>query len=116
MPIRDMRVIKGKLDSLLDKEVVSLGNKDDYISAVITDEDYVMDAIGKIRCVYKNILKLEYDNKRNIVNKVSELEKVDLNKLSEIELFINFYYEQNNIDLSDDKLMIVKDVINEVKD
>ena len=116
VPLRDMIVIRGSLDELLSEEYYSKIDCNSYINAVITDDDYVMDAIGKFRGVYKNILKLEYDNKRNIVNKVSELEKVDLNKLSEIELFKNFYYEQNNIDLSDDKLKIVKDVINEVKD
>ena len=116
VPLRDMVIIRGSLDCLLSEEYYRNIDVNSYINAIITDDDYVMDAIGKFRGVYKNILKLEYDNKRNIVNKVSELEKVDLNKLSEIELFKNFYYEQNNIDLSDDKLKIVKDVINEVKD
>ena len=112
IPLRDMRVIKGKLDNLLDKEVVSLGNRDDYISATITDEDYIMDAIGKLRSVYKNILRLEYDNKRTVIV-ANNLESDNVNKKSEIDLFSEFYLKQNNVELDDIRLNIVNNVIKE---
>lgn len=113
VPIRDMRVIKGKLENLLDKDVVSVVNVDDYISAIITDEDYVMDAMGKLRNIYKNILRLEYHNKRTAVVADRILSCDDTDKKSEIELFSEFYKKQNNIDLDDDRLEIVKKVIKE---
>ena len=116
VPIRDMRVIKGKLDSLLDKEVVSLGNKDDYISAVITDEDYIMDAIGKLRSVYKNILRLEYQNKRTEIVDNIDFNVDNVNKKSEIDLFSEFYLKQNNIELDSIRLDIVNNVIKECID
>lgn len=112
IPLRDMRVIKGKLDNLLDKEVVSLGNRDDYISATITDEDYIMDAIGKLRSVYKNILRLEYDNKRTVIV-ANNLESDNVNKKSEIDLFSEFYLKQNNVELDDIRINIVNNVIKE---
>ena len=112
IPLRDMRVIKGKLDNLLDEEVVSLGNRDDYISATITDEDYIMDAIGKLRSVYKNILRLEYDNKRTVIV-ANNLESDNVNKKSEIDLFSEFYLKQNNVELDDIRLNIVNNVIKE---
>ena len=116
VPIRDMRVIKGKLDSLLDKEVVSLANKDDYISAVITDEDYIMDAIGKLRSVYKNILRLEYQNKRTEIVDNIDYNVDNVNKKSEIDLFSEFYLKQNNIELDNIRLDIVNNVIKECID
>ena len=116
VPIRDMRVIKGKLDNLLDKEVVSLGNKDDYISAVITDEDYIMDAIGKLRSVYKNILRLEYQNKRTEIVDNIDYNVDNVNKKSEIDLFSEFYLKQNNIELDNIRLDIVNNVIKECID
>lgn len=116
VPIRDMRVIKGKLDNLLDKEVVSLGNKDDYISAVITDEDYIMDAIGKLRSVYKNILRLEYQNKRTEIVDNIDYNVDNVNKKSEIDLFSEFYLKQNNIELDSIRLDIVNNVIKECVD
>lgn len=109
-PIRDMRVIKGKINDLLDDSVVSLGNRDDYINAVITDDDYIMDAIGKLRTVYKNVLKLEYQNRRTeIIN--DEYRDVSSNKKSYIELFSEFYELQNNIELDERRTEIVNDVI-----
>lgn len=116
VPIRDMRVIKGKLDSLLDKEVVSLGNKEDYISAVITDEDYIMDAIGKLRSVYKNILRLEYQNKRTEIVDNIDYNVDNVNKKSEMDLFSEFYLKQNNIELDNIRLDIVNSVIKECID
>ena len=116
VPIRDMRVIKGKLDNLLDEQVVSLGNKDDYISAIITDEDYIMDAIGKLRSVYKNILRLEYQNKRTEIVDNIDYNVDNVNKKSEIDLFSEFYLKQNNIELDSIRLDIVNNVIKECID
>jgi exonuclease SbcD len=115
-PLRDMRIIKGNLEELLSKDYSKNINTDDYISAVITDEDYVMDAIGKLRSVYKNILRLEYDNKRtssytNIDSNIQEVENI-----SEIDLFSDFYKMQNNIEIDDDKKKIMLDIIEELKD
>lgn len=115
-PVRDMRVVKGKLDNLLSSDVVALGNVNDYISVILTDEDYIMDAIGKIRNVYKNVLRLEYQNKRNSFNKIIELDNEVNYKKSELDLFMEFYRKQNNIDLDDERLNIVKSVIKDSKD
>ena len=116
VPLRDMIIIRGSLDELLSEEYYSKIDCNSYINAVITDDDYVIDAIGKLRVVYKNILKLEYDNNRTIFNNDVTEVKYDLKKISEIDLFKSFYYKQNNIDLSDDKLKIVNGVINEIKE
>ncbi len=116
-PIRDMRVIQGKLEQLLKPEIYVLGNVNDYINVILTDEDYIMDAIGKLRKVYKNVLKLEYKNKRsegifissNIVSKKCQ-------EKSELELFMEFYKNQNNIDLDRERKKIVQDIIQSFND
>lgn len=117
VPLRDMRVIKGRLEQLLDDEVVALGNTDDYINAIITDDDYIMDAIGKLRRFYKNILRLEYQNKRNsVLEKGSQLFSDNVEKKSEIELFEEFYEKQNGIKLEKERFEIVNKVIKELID
>lgn len=115
-PIRDMRVIKGRLDNLLSSDVVTLGNVNDYISVILTDEDYIMDAIGKIRKVYKNVLRLEYQNKRSSFNEKIVLDNESNYKKSALDLFMEFYKKQNNVDLDDERLNIVKSVIKDSKD
>ena len=116
-PIRDMIVIKGQLDVLISKDYVKNLNKDDYVHAIITDEDYVMDAIGKIRSVYKNVLKLEYDNTRINGNGCVNQEKiVDVKKISEFDLFKDFYFKQNNLDLDIEREKIIKNIIKDIKE
>lgn len=116
-PIRDMRIIKGPILKLLSKDVYNLGNRDDYINAIITDDDYVVNAIGKLRKVYKNVLKLEYSNNRNlldsdVINNVSS----DMKDKSPLDLFKDFYLEQNNIELDFKREKILSDVIKELVD
>lgn len=117
IPIRDMRVIKGPMEKLLDQEVINQGNVDDYISAVITDPDYVIDAIGKLRRVYKNLLRLEYQNTRTMTgdsskNKVSG----DISKRSELDLFKELYFNQNYVELDEEREKIVVEIIRDIKD
>lgn len=115
-PIRDMREIKGPIEELLKKENYEKGNINDYIKAIITNEETVYDAIGQIRRIYPNTLKLEIRNSKTI-DSVEEqnlnLEKVK--KKSELELFSDFYKSQNNVDLDENQKEIIKDIISEVK-
>lgn len=116
IPLRDMKVIRGSLEELLDKNYVKDVKSEDYVHAIITDEDYVMDAVGKLRGVYKNILKLEYDNKRtNNYGIVSDEKIVDIGKISELDLFKDFYFKQNNMELNGDKLKVLESVIGKIK-
>ncbi|MEE3343517.1 MAG: exonuclease SbcCD subunit D [Bacilli bacterium] len=116
-PKRDLRIIKGPIDKLLDKEVYKGTNLDDYICAVIIDNDYVIDAIGKLRKVYKNILKIEYVNDRNnILNDVSGNVSSISKDMTPIQLFEKFYKEMNNIELDQNRKIIVADVVKEVMD
>lgn len=115
-PVRDMRIIKGPILKLLSKDIYSLGNRDDYINAIITDDDYVVNAIGKLRKVYKNVLKLEYSNNRNLLdsNVVSKVSN-NMKDKSPLDLFKDFYLEQNNIELDVKREKILMDIISSVK-
>lgn len=115
-PLRDMREIKGPIEELLKKENYEKGNTNDYIKAVITNEEPVFDAIGQIRRIYPNTLKLEIRNSKTM-NGIQEqdlnLEK--LKKKSELELFADFYESQNNVPLGENQKEIISKVIAEVK-
>ena len=115
-PLRDMREIKGLIEELLKKENYEKGNTNDYIEAVITNEEPVFDAIGQIRRIYPNTLKLEIRNSKTM-NGIQEqdlnLEK--LKKKSELELFADFYESQNNVPLGENQKEIISKVIAEVK-
>lgn len=117
VPLRDMREIKGPIEELLKKENYELGNVNDYIKAVITNEETVYDAIGQIRRIYPNTLKLEIRNSKTINGgQEQDLNLQKVKRKSELELFEDFYKSQNNVDLDEKQKEIIKDIISEVKD
>ena len=115
-PLRDMRVIKGPIEELTKEENYSGTNREDYIRAIITNEEQVYDAIGQMKKVYPNILRLEIENSKmssNTEMKMSDLDNIK--KKDELELFNEFYKYQNNQELNEAQLKIMKSVIKEVK-
>ena len=68
---------------------------DDYLRITLTDEQDIPDAVGKLRSIYPNLMKLDYDNARTrAAGNLTECEAVE--RRSPIELFAEFYEKQNN--------------------
>lgn len=114
-PLRDMREIKGPIEKLI--ENYEEENANDYIRAIITNEEPVYDAIGQLRRIYPNVLKLEVQNSKilsNIEFKTENLQKVK--SKSEVELFNEFYKFQNNIELNVEQKNLIKEVVKEIKE
>ena len=80
---------------------------------VLTDEEDVPDALGKLRTVYPNIMKLRYDNTRTRTEQVID-DGVVLECKSMIELFDELYEKQNNQPMNDEQRAIMLDVIGTV--
>ena len=115
-PIRDLREIKGPLEELLKEENYIGTNQNDYIKAVITNEEPLYDAIGQLRRVYPNVLKLEVKNSKTIKQtEFNENTLEQLKKKTELELFNDFYKMQNNIELNDEQIEIINKIVKEAK-
>lgn len=117
IPLRDMREIQGPLEELISKENYEGTNREDYIKAIITNEEPIYDAIGQIKKVYPNTLKLEIKNNRTSSNQ--EFNQADLENLkrkSELELFDDFYKMQNNENLNKEKKEMMEKIIDKVKE
>lgn len=115
-PLRDMREIKGPIEELIKEENYKESNVEDYIKAIITNEEPVYDAIGKIKKIYPNTLKLEIQNSKTInKNEEQNINLEEIKKKSELELFSDFYKLQNNLELNEEQKEIVKNIISEVK-
>lgn len=116
IPLRDMREIKGPIEELVCPDIYKDTNTSDYIKAIIKNAEPVYDAIGRLRRVYPNILKLEIKNSAtNLDDFWNEANLTDIRKKSELELFQDFYLMQNNSELSAPQIAIMKEVIDEVK-
>lgn len=117
IPLRDMREIKGPIEELIQKENYKNTNTEDYIKAIITNEEPVYDAIGQIRKVYPNVLKLEIQNSKSSVSQNDEKEKElqNIKNKSEVELFNEFYKFQNYTELNDEQSQVIENIVKEIK-
>ena len=116
IPLHDMRIIKGRYNDLVNSDVVSLGDVNDYLQVILTDEDYILDAIGKLKSVYPNVLRLDYDNKRTNGNDTLKNSVTgDISKRSEMDIFLEFYFNQNHISLDEERTKLLNNVIKEIK-
>ena len=112
-PKRDLREIKGSYEDITNRKNYEGTNVDDYVHIVLTDEEDIIDAIGKLRTIYPNIMKLSYDNKRTRENNVLT-EAGAIEEKSPFELFEDFYSMQNNVSMSPWQTDYVKELIEEI--
>ena len=114
VPMRDMVEIKGRYNEIMLKSFYeNTSYQEDYIHITLTDEEDIVDAIGKLRTVYHNLMKLDYDNKRT--RSVSQVDgAVDVETKTPIELFSDFYELQNNQPMSDEQKAFVEALIEQV--
>lgn len=98
-PLHDLREIRGTYEELMLKKNYEGTAKDDYLRVVLTDENDIPEAIGKLRQIYPNIMELAYDNKRTQSdNMISE--NADVEHKSPMELLAEFYEHLNNQPMS----------------
>jgi exonuclease SbcD len=64
VPLREMREITGTYNEEMSRDNYSGTNTEDYVRIVLTDEHDEPDAMAKLRNVYPNLMRLEYDNRR----------------------------------------------------
>lgn len=111
-PLRDMRKIRGSFEQLISPQCYENGNREDYMQIVVTDEEDVLYGLEKLRAIYPNIMRFEYDNKRTREQR-QQLESVEIEEKSELELFEQFYQLQNNQAMNEEQRNIFIELIEE---
>jgi len=102
-PRRDLLEIKGSYMTLTARDFYRELDTQAYYHITLTDEEDIPDAIGKLRAVYPNIMKLDYDNQRTRTRQ-RILGDEDVDQKSPLALFQEFYEKQNNQPLSEAQL------------
>ena len=71
-------------------------NTKNFTAITLTDENDVPNALQKLRNIYENILKLDYDNKRTQKYNSINLEKIqnELKKYSKALKRITYFFEK----------------------
>lgn len=115
VPLKDMRKLKGKYMEVTAKECYTAENKLDYLQITLTDEEDVPGVLEKLRTIYPNLMRLEYDNKRTRENREIQAAEAQEQK-SELELFGEFYELLNNEPMREEQVEFVKKMIQELKE
>ncbi len=98
-PRHDMRVLCGTYLEVTARSFYQAMDTEDYVKIVLTDEEDIPDGMQKLRIIYPNLMRLEYDNSRTRKNQEIETANPAENK-SALELFADFYELQNNRPMS----------------
>ncbi len=98
-PKRDLREVKGTYEELMKKENYEWTATEDYLHIVLTDEEDVPDAMRKLKTVYPNVLRLDYDNVRTRSGAVVEAAP-EAEEKSPLALAEEFYALQNGRPMS----------------
>jgi len=109
-PLRDMVEIKGPLKDLLDPENHKYQGLDNYIHATLTDNEEIIDAIGKIRSVYPNVMKIDFENSRTKTVEADSVAK-DVTEKTSFQLFEEFYKINNNKEMENKQKELVRGLL-----
>ena len=110
---RDMRIIEGELEDILQAAQADTEHNDDYLLIRLLDRHAILDTMGKLRRVYPNVLHLE---KTGLINDtpLKALQREQL-KRSEIDMFKDFFTQTNNNELSAEQQTALAQVIDDLR-
>ena len=110
-PLRELVELKGSFEELTDKAFYEGTTwQEDFTHLTLTDEEDIPDALGKLRLIYQNLMKLDYDNSRT--RSQSEIApEAETRSKSPLELFSDFYELQNNRSLTEQQLVFLEELL-----
>lgn len=115
-PLREVREIRGTFAELTAPAFYA--GKDfqkDYLRIVLTDEEDVVDGYAKLRQIYPNFAKLEYDNARTRSDSVIYTDE-NAEEKSAMELFCELFELQNNRPVNEKEAAFLKELIEQAEE
>lgn len=112
-PLHDMRELRGTYDELTLRANYENTPKDDYLRITLTDENDIPDVMGKLQIIYKNLMRVDYDNTRTRRNEIITGAE-DVSEKSPLELFSEFYSQQNNQPMTEEQKNYMAELIENV--
>lgn len=110
--LRNMVELRGKYEELMQKSFYEdTTYREDYVRITLTDEDDIPDAIGRLRVIYRNLMRLDYDNKRT---RSAGAVDIPVEKRSPLELFSDFYKAQNDRPMTEEQIALVTGFIEDI--
>ena len=114
-PKHDLREIRGTFAQLTDMDYYKNTAAEDYLHIILTDEEDIPEAAGKLRAIYPNYLHIGYDNTRTRTDQVVDCAE-NVRRKSKLELFDELYRLQNNQPMSDTQRLFLQELIDAMEE
>ena len=112
-PRRDMVELRGRYQELMRRDFYQNTTwREDYLHITLTDEEDVPGALTGLRTVYRNLMRLDYDNARTRAR--AEITAPGPDTRSPLQLLEDFYRLQNNTPLSEEQRAYAQALIESV--
>ena len=108
-PLHPMRELRGPLEELLKPDIVAAADPEDYLRVTLTDEREPENAASRLRAVYPNLMRLEFDNQRTRQSEL-QLDEDWEEELSLEGLFAEFFEKQNGRALEPESQTLLEQV------
>ena len=114
VPMRDMVEIRGKYEEITNRNFYGGTTLNvDLVHIVLTDENEAVDALGKLRLIYPNVMSVRYDNARaRAASALDALDEVPARTPS--ELFSSLYEAQNGKPMTFEQSALIGKLIEKV--
>lgn len=113
VPVRDMKVLRGRFSELTDKSYYQQLDTDNYMRIILTDEEDIIGALGSLRAVYPNIMRLEYDNTRTRAAAIVPGSEGN-DARTPLEIFAGLYEAQNGKKMDEEQTGLISSLIEKV--
>ena len=109
-PLHEMRKIRGSYAEVTNKTNYADTDTKDYVRITLTDEEDIFDAVGKLRSIYPNLMKLDYDNTRTRQNQMITVSQ-EAEKKDPLTMVEELFALQNNRPMSDRERDYMREII-----
>lgn len=116
VPLHDMRVIRGTYDELTLLENYQGTAVDDYIHVILTDKNDVLDAIGRLRSIYPNLMTLQYENRGISDGGDPGPEEMPVEQMTDMEVLEKLYLMQNNQEMSETQRKFAEEIFKNIQE
>lgn len=112
-PMRELLQLRGTYLELTSRAFYASLDRSAFVHITLTDEEDVPEALGRLRVVYPNLTRLEYDNRRT--RSATEITgPQETVRKSPLDLFSEFYLQQNNQPMTEEQTAFLRELTQKI--
>lgn len=112
VPLHDVRQLRGDYMTLTDRRRYEGTPVEDYLRIILTDEQDIPEGMARLRTIYPNLLRLDYDNRRTQAQGPAALTQSPA--ATPLEAMEAFYTVQNGQPMSEEQAAFCREMIREI--